>query len=618
MQPYKKLFLVFFFPLTEVCPRTLRKGYNISGNCYPQYSKQLEDKTSMYQPKWKPLPTNSSPFVFKELCPKPWRYRSSEEMKTSPLMSPRVVYGGGGYVADLGYEMETARDVCNVLSKNNWIDRRTRAAIVEFSIFNCNVNVLVVCHYFFEFLASGGVFTYVKVDILDLYPVEAGLAQLVLLFRLVFVVMVIASMVIEIVKIVRQRRSYFKKVHNWLSIVLIIVSVTAVVIHIIREQRTQNTIKQLKANFYATVSFHDPLGLLEVETIILSLVVFLATLKLLSLLRFSKQIAILLLTVKVALRHLAYFSMMFIIIFLAFGMSGMLAFGNVTESYSSILHLCVSQFEFVLGKAVPQMDMNKVNPPLAFLYSILYISFMTVIIVNLFIAILNSSSEAIKNNQESVSDKLDLADFIVGYFTHGFVNMFRRKQHQQPPLYCENITVKDDCAYVENSLDEINARISTLGDDPYTEHYLRFLNVWLRNASIKRTQKNPKMKNALRKMEMCSHNTRNDGEEKFFSLDKTFVDEEDGRSGPSEVLLSKDKALKDLLHETDLPQSFYSLQNEISIEDISLSPEATGEAITEDEQNLSATTPQVNITREKVLQMVNTIESWRDNNAFLW
>ena len=55
---------------------------------------------------------------------------------------------------------------------------------------------------------------------------------------------------------------------------------------------------------------------------------------------------------------------------------------------------------------------------------------------------------------------------------------------------------------------------------------------------------------------MCSHNTINDEEEKFVSLDETFVDEEDGRSGPSEVLLSKDKALKDLLHETDLPQSF--------------------------------------------------------------
>ena len=45
--------------------------------------------------------------------------------------------------------------------------------------------------------------------------------------------------------------------------------------------------------------------------------------------------------------------------------------------YSSILHLCVSQFEFVLGKAVPKMDMKQVNPPLAFLYSILYISFVT-------------------------------------------------------------------------------------------------------------------------------------------------------------------------------------------------------------------------------------------------
>ena len=131
---------------------------------------------------------------------------------------------------------------------------------------------------------------------------------------------------------------------------------------------------------------------------------------------------------------------------------------------------------------------------------------------------------------------------------------------------------------VDNSLDEINARISVLADDLCTEHYLRFLNVWLRNDSIKRTQKNPKMKNALRKKEMCSHNTINDEEEKFVSLDKTFIKDEEGRSGSSEVLLCKDEALKDLLHETDLSQSFCSFQNEISIEDISLSPEATREA----------------------------------------
>ena len=61
---------------------------------------------------------------------------------------------------------------------------------------------------------------------------------------------------------------------------------------------------------------------------------------------------------------------------------------------------------------------------------------------------------------------------------------------------------------VDNSLDEINARISVLADDLFTEPYLRFLNVWLRNASIKRTQKNPKMKNALSKLKRkCVHIT---------------------------------------------------------------------------------------------------------------
>ena len=449
--------------------------YNVTEVCFSHYSINCEDKTPMYLPKWKHLPSDASPSTFKTLCPKPWRYQSSDEMNNLPKMSPRATYGGGGYVADLGYDQQTARRVMADLIKNNWIDRRTRALIVEFSVFNSNINILVVVNYFFEFLPTGGVFTYIGIEMLDLHSTETGLVQLILVCRLLLIFMILAYLTIELVKMCRQKASYCKDVWNWVSIALIITSVTAVVFHIIQEKTTRDTIKELQKNVYATVSFHKAITLLDIETTVFSVVVFLGTLKLLTLLRFSKQIIYLSITIRLAGKYLVSFSLVFVIMFCSFAMCGMLAFGSMVESYSSFLRVCVSQFGFLLGKAVPNFQMAKVDPLLAFLFSSLYICSMTVLFLNLFIVILNYALGEVKDNLDAVSDELHLADFMTRYFTQGISNIFCREKRKNRKLYCEHITFEDDCAYAENSLDEITRKISLLAEDTLTEAYVHLI-----------------------------------------------------------------------------------------------------------------------------------------------
>ena len=584
------------------------EGYNVTEICYPHYSKSCEDKTPMYLPKWKALPPNISPSSFKELCPKPWRYQSSEQFGNLPKISPRASYGGGGYMADLGYDLQTAARVVEGLSENNWIDRRTRAAIVEFSVFNSNLNILVVGNYFFEFLPTGGVFSYIKVEVLELYGTDTSSAQLVLLFRLLLIVMVVAYLVIEAVKLFRQRGSYFRNVWNWLSLVVVITSVCAVVIHIIREQATKNIVKELQKNIYATVSFHKVIMLLDIETIVLSAVVFLATLKLLSLLRFSKQIIFLSITVRFAGRYLTSFSLVFIIIFLSFAMSGMLAFGGVVESYSSFLRVCVSQFEFLLGKAVPNFQMTKVSPFLAFLFSSLYICSMTVFFLNFFIAILNAALVEVKDNLDAVADELDLADFIVAYFTQGLANIFRRKGHKKRKLYCENMTFDDECTYVENCLGEIDRRVSILAEDALSEGYVRLIKARLGTWSSRRKSGNLDTRKALNKTDIPSVN--------FKTKASINVTEE---HAPLEEPLSEEEILDDgaPLEEPSSDEylsSSYSSENEIMTEDIfnpfySMASPAIPELVTFDKMgNPLATSSEINMSQTTVNRMVRSIE----------
>ena len=431
-----------------------------------------EDKTPMYLPKWEQPPLDFAPSLFDTLCPKQWRYQSSDDTGNLRRSSPRAVYGGGGYVADLGYDLQTAREVMEDLNENNWIDRRTRALIVEFSIFNSNMNILVIANYFFEFLPTGGVYTNVRIEMLDLRGSEASLVQLILFCRLLFIVMMVAYFVNELVKMCRQKGSYFKNVWNWIALVLIITSVTAVVLHIVQEKTTSDSVRELNKNLYANVSFHKALNLLDTETTVLSVVIFLATLKFLTLLRFSRQIIFLSITVRLAAKYLASFSVVFVVIFCSFATSGMLAFGALVESYSSFLRVCVSQFEFLLGQAVPNFQMAKVDPLLAFLFSSFYICSMTVFFLNLFIVILNYALWEVKDNLDAVTEELDLANFMTLYLTQGISNMFGRRKGKNSRLYCESISFEDDCTYIESRLDEITRRMSTMTEGTPTESYV--------------------------------------------------------------------------------------------------------------------------------------------------
>ena len=372
-------------------------------------------------------------------------------------------------MADLGYDLQTARSVMEALSENNWIDRRTRALIVEFSIFNSNMNILVIANYFFEILPTGGVYTNIRIEMPDLHGSETSLVQLILFCRLLVIVMMVAYFVNELAKMCRQKGSYFKNVWNWIALVLIITSVTAVVLHIVQEKTTSDSVKELNKNLYANVSFHKALSLLDMETTFLSVVIFLATLKFLTLLRFSRQIIFLSITVRLAAKYLASFSVVFVVIFCSFAMSGMLAFGALVESYSSFLRVCVSQFEFLLGKAVPNFQMAKVDHLLAFLFSSFYICSMTLFFLNLFIVILNYALGEVKDNLDAVTQELDLANFMTLYLTQGISNIFGKKKVKTSKLYCENISFEDDCAYLENRLDEITRRMSIMAESTPTE-----------------------------------------------------------------------------------------------------------------------------------------------------
>ena len=96
--------------------------------CYDFYSKKEEEKSTR---------TNQNVLNTSTLlCPEDWKYNEDGELGSFDSWGRFAVYSGGGCLANLGYNKFTAKRILDDLIRNDWIDRQTRAVLVEFSLYN--------------------------------------------------------------------------------------------------------------------------------------------------------------------------------------------------------------------------------------------------------------------------------------------------------------------------------------------------------------------------------------------------------------------------------------------------------------------------------------------------
>jgi hypothetical protein len=118
---------------------------NIYPDCFGKYSSNDESKTA-FTPRF--VPTYLRP-AYKHVPEKNSNQTSIDGKSSS--------YSGGGFVIDLPSTKVDSLTMINDLHNWYWIDRSTRAIVVELSVLNTNVNVIVNTRILFEFSATGSV-----------------------------------------------------------------------------------------------------------------------------------------------------------------------------------------------------------------------------------------------------------------------------------------------------------------------------------------------------------------------------------------------------------------------------------------------------------------------------
>jgi hypothetical protein len=86
----------------------------------------------------------------------PFKWQSTEELKTRTYYGFYNSYGGGGYRVLLPNEAEAAVTALAQLKQNRWLDEGTRALFINANMYVPALNVIALVTYVMEFPAAGG------------------------------------------------------------------------------------------------------------------------------------------------------------------------------------------------------------------------------------------------------------------------------------------------------------------------------------------------------------------------------------------------------------------------------------------------------------------------------
>ena len=390
---FSEINTMFDFHCFEESCEVISEAQSLFNSCVASYSYDNEDKLLYYQSRWHPisLKENASVDNLDQLCPTAWRYSSAYRTQSRPFWS-RVhflsVYSRGGYLAELGYDKSTTLKVISELSRFNWIDRFTSVVFIEFTVFNPGVSMFSTCTIPIEFSPSGYVFADHVFRTMHVYDLGGGYSAVTVLCQVLLVLYIIYFIVTETKRIIKGPRLYFTQLFNLVELAQTITVIAFVVTHILKETELFGNSAKLHANIFQYISFDRSVFLDSLESVFVSLLMFLNTFKLLYLLKFNSHVNHLFEVMKRSARELLHCCLGFLVFMFAFIHFGYLQFGRDFEGYSSPLNAMQT---LLLEGVIGGTNYFQNCCPVGRVYILALKLGLNIICINIFIAVLNEN-----------------------------------------------------------------------------------------------------------------------------------------------------------------------------------------------------------------------------------
>ncbi|XP_015271981.1 PREDICTED: polycystic kidney disease 2-like 1 protein [Gekko japonicus] len=362
--------------------------------CYDVYSEENEDK---------------APFGL--INGTAWQYHTEEELDGSSHWGRLTSYSGGGYYEDLRVTREESVAALRVLKDNLWLDRGTRVAFIDFSVYNANINLFCVLRLVVEFPATGGAIPSWQIRTVKLLRYVSPWDFFIVACEIIFCVFIFYYVVEEILELHIHRLRYFTSIWNILDIVVILLSIVAIGFHIFRTMEVNRLMGQLLKNpsIYADFEF---LAFWQTQYNNMNAVnLFFAWIKIFKYISFNKTMTQLSSTLARCAKDILGFAIMFFIVFFAYAQLGYLLFGTQVENFSTFVKCIFTQFRIILG----DFDYNAIdnaNRILGPIYFVTYVFFVFFVLLNMFLAIINDTYSEVKEELSNQKNELQLSDIL--------------------------------------------------------------------------------------------------------------------------------------------------------------------------------------------------------------
>ncbi|NP_001129985.1 polycystin-1 precursor [Oryzias latipes] len=251
------------------------------------------------------------------------------------------MYDSGNEVLLLNRSLQEACSSLQQLQQWRWINHRTHAVILEFSLYNINTNLLAIFTFLFEFPVSDRAQNSLQLDVVSLWPIK-GL-DMQLLLTIVLLGLVVYFLVRGVLGVLREGHRYLLSAWRLLGLCKLSVAVCVCGLHLSRcvtaGQQWELFLKQPQISF---TDFHPLAQKSQLFTVMAAMLLFVLVLKASHQLRFLREWAVFGRALRHSALELLAISSLLMMMLLAFAHVGLLLLHSVLDGYSSFLSTCLS------------------------------------------------------------------------------------------------------------------------------------------------------------------------------------------------------------------------------------------------------------------------------------
>ena len=372
----------------------------------------------------------------------PWKYYSQTELGSHPFMSRINTYPGSGYARSLGKTLAEANKTVAYLKRNLWIDNMTRAVFVEFSTYNNNANFYCIVTLVLEINPDGGGLPYWSVITTRLDRYTNEFSFFLAACEISFLLLTLYYMWIELTALHREGMAYFQDFSNFVELITFGLTWTAFGILMLRLGVVKWTKKKYRENGDKFTSFQYAASSDLAYGYTLSAVIFIASLKVLKLFRFNKNMLMLIKTLQYASKDLRYYFVFFGVPFVAYIQWAMLTFGSQIADHSTFVRSSMSALSLLI-RAKQYRALEEANRVIGPIFFLSFALSLGIVLMKMFLSIVVEAFRVVRKAMRNRKNEYEILDFYYEKIMSFLPCLNQRKVKEVALDHCEKRQKKE-------------------------------------------------------------------------------------------------------------------------------------------------------------------------------